>query len=41
MGGECRGRRDVFRVLATTCEGKKPLGSPSYRQENNIKMDAK
>jgi hypothetical protein len=32
-------RRSVYRVLAGKPEGKKPLGRPRRRWEDNIKMD--
>jgi len=32
-------RRDVQRVWAGKPEGKRPLGRPSYRSEDNIKVD--
>jgi len=32
-------RRDVYRVLVGKLEGKKPLGRPRHRWEDNIKMD--
>ena len=32
-------RRDVYRVLVGKPEGKKPLGRPRLRWEDNIKMD--
>jgi hypothetical protein len=32
-------RRVVYRVLAGRSEGKRPLGRPRYRWEDNIKMD--
>ena len=32
-------RRDVYRVLVGKYEGKKPLGRPRPRWEDNIKMD--
>ena len=32
-------RRDVYRVLVGKPEGKRPLGRPSCRWVNNIKMD--
>jgi hypothetical protein len=32
-------RRCVFRVLAGKPEGKRPLGRPRRRWEDNIKMD--
>jgi len=33
------GRRGVYRVLVRKPEGRSPLGRPSYRWEDNIKMD--
>jgi len=42
MGGTCSAygeRRGVYRVLVGKPEGKKPLGRPSRRWEDNIKMD--
>jgi hypothetical protein len=33
-----RDRRGVYRVLVGKPEGKKPLGRPRRRWENNIKM---
>jgi hypothetical protein len=32
-------RRDVYRILVGKYEGKRPLGSPRCRWEDNIKMD--
>ena len=32
-------RRDVYRVSVGKPEGKRPLGRPRRRWENNIKMD--
>jgi hypothetical protein len=32
-------RRGVHRVLVGKPEGKRPLGRPGYRREDNIKMD--
>jgi len=32
-------RRGVFRVLVGNPEGRRPLGRPSLRWEDNIKMD--
>jgi 2-polyprenyl-3-methyl-5-hydroxy-6-metoxy-1,4-benzoquinol methylase len=32
-------RRGVWRVLVGKPEGKRPLGRPRYRWEDNIKMD--
>jgi hypothetical protein len=31
--------RGVYRVLVGKSEGKRPLGIPRYRWEDNIKMD--
>jgi hypothetical protein len=33
--------RDVYRVLVGRPEGKRPLGRPRHRWEDNIKMDLK
>jgi hypothetical protein len=36
----CMGeRRGVYRVLVGKPEGKRPLGRPKHRWEENIKMD--
>jgi len=32
-------KRGEYRVLVGNPEGKKPLGRPRHRRENNIKMD--
>jgi len=32
-------RRDVYRVLVGKTKGKKPLGRPRHRWEDNVKMD--
>ena len=32
-------RRGVYRVLVEKSEGKKPLGRPRHRWEDNIKVD--
>ena len=32
-------RRGVYRVLVGKPEGKRPLGTPRHRWEDNIKMD--
>jgi hypothetical protein len=32
-------RRGAYRVLVGKSEGKRPLGRPSCRWEDNIKMD--
>ena len=32
-------RRDVYTVLVGKYEGKRPLGRPRLRREDNIKMD--
>jgi hypothetical protein len=34
-----RDRRDVFRAFVVKPEGKKPLGRPRRRWDDNIKMD--
>jgi hypothetical protein len=43
MGGTCSvyggGGRGVYRVLGGKPEGKRPLGRPRHRWEDNIKMD--
>jgi hypothetical protein len=42
MGGACTAYgegRGVYRVLVSKPEGKRPLGKPRCRWENNIKMD--
>ena len=42
MGGTCSaygGRRGVYSVLVGKPEGKRPLGRPRRRWEDNIKMD--
>jgi hypothetical protein len=41
MGGACSaiGRGDVYRVLVGKPEGKRPLGRPTHRWEDNIVMD--
>jgi hypothetical protein len=41
MGGACGKygeRRGVYRVLVGEPEGKKPLGRPRFRWEDNIKI---
>jgi hypothetical protein len=32
-------RRGIYRVLVGKPEGKRPLGKPRHRWEDNIKMD--
>ena len=32
-------RRGIYRVLVEKAEGKRPLGRPRHRQEDNINMD--
>jgi len=32
-------RRGAYRVLVDRPEGKRPLGRPKHRREDNIKMD--
>jgi len=42
MGGACSTfgeRRDLYRVLVGKPEGKRPIGRPRRRCEDNIKMD--
>jgi len=42
MGGVCSTygeRRGVYRVLVGNPEGKRPLGRPRHRWEDNIKVD--
>jgi hypothetical protein len=42
MGGTCSADeegRGVYRVLVRKPEGKKPLGKPRLRWEDNVKMD--
>ena len=42
MDGACSvygERRGLYRVLVGKLEGKRPLGRPRRRWENNIKMD--
>ena len=42
MVGACSmygGRRDVHRVLVGKPEGRRPLGKPRHRWEDNIKLD--
>ena len=42
MGGACSAygeRRGVYRVLVGKPEGKRPLGRPRRRWEDNVKMD--
>jgi hypothetical protein len=31
-------RGDIYRVLVGKCEGKRPLGRPRHRLEDNIKI---
>jgi hypothetical protein len=42
MGGECNmygARRGAYRVLVGKPEGKRPLGRPRHRWEDNIKIN--
>jgi hypothetical protein len=42
MGGACstyREGRVVYRVLVCKSEGKRPLGRPRYRWEDDVRMD--
>jgi hypothetical protein len=34
-----REKRNAYRILVGKPEGKRPLGIPRYRWEDNIKMD--
>jgi len=34
-------RRGAYKILVEKLEGKKPLGTPRHRWENNINMDLK
>jgi hypothetical protein len=36
-----RQKRNPYRVLVRKYEGKRPLGGPRRRRENNVKMDLK
>jgi hypothetical protein len=37
----CEERRGIYRVLVGKPEGKRPLGRPRHRWDDNIKMDLK
>jgi hypothetical protein len=42
MGGTCSTngeKRNVYRILVGKSEGKRPLGRPRRKWEDNIKMD--
>jgi hypothetical protein len=39
IGGACSKRRGANRVLVGKPEGKRPLGRPGRKWEDNIKMD--
>jgi hypothetical protein len=42
MGGACSTNgenRNAYRILVGNPEGKRPLGRPGHRWEDNIKMD--
>jgi hypothetical protein len=44
MGGECStngGKRNAYRILVGKPEGKRPLGRPRRRWEDNIRMDVR
>jgi len=41
MGGACSVYGGHERVLAGKPEGKRPLGSPKHRWDDNVKMDLK
>ena len=38
-GAQMQARRGIHRVLVGKPEGKRPLGKPRHRWEDNIKMD--
>jgi hypothetical protein len=41
-GGACStygGKRGAYRILMGTLEGRRPLGRPRWRWEDNIKID--
>jgi hypothetical protein len=33
------GKRGAYRILVSRPEGRRPLGRPRYRWEDNIKLD--
>jgi len=42
MGGACRAygeRRGIYSVLVEKLKGRRPLGRPRHRYEDNIKID--
>jgi hypothetical protein len=42
MGRACStngGKRNAYRIVVGRTEGKRPLGKPRHRWEDNIKMD--
>ena len=41
MQPEMEEGRSAFKILIGTPTGKRPLGRPSYKWENNIRMDLK
>jgi hypothetical protein len=44
MGRACRTygeKRDAYRILAGKPEGNRPLGRPTCKWEDNIKMDVR
>jgi hypothetical protein len=44
MGGACSThgeKRNVYRILVGNPEGKRPLGRPRHRWEDNIRMDVR
>jgi hypothetical protein len=34
-----RGKRNAYRILVGKQEGKRPLGRPTFRWDDNVKMD--
>ena len=41
MGRACSQNRSAFKILTGTPTGKRPLGRPKRRWEDNIRMDLK
>jgi hypothetical protein len=41
QGARMRVKRNTYRVLVKKPEGKRPLGRPRRRRQNNVKIDPK
>jgi hypothetical protein len=41
MGGACGAHGGAYNILVGRTEGRRPLGRPRRRWENNMKMDLK